>query len=212
MSSNNSKMNSRSQSGKPSSKSVNANQKVLDPYNDNDESSAKDSPISLDNKDQRRKIQINIGDQDDIESGNSLEEERENKESPVNKSIIDKNLNDSNTRLKNETNINEIINDNKDNNSKNSQREVTPMINHLERKDSESKKSNLQKFLNMSKSKDNIDEEIENKNDEELKKPKDKHVHYEESNRLKLLDDKEKKGKIFSYIFLLIRLFNTFIK
>ena len=212
MSSNNSKKNSRIQSGKSSLKRININKKVFDPYNDDIDSLARNSPISLNNKGSQRKIKINISDQDDIENRNDVSIKEEKIESPVNKSIADKNLNDSKTNLKSELNISDKNEESKSLNENSIQREVSGIIKDNEKNYSESKKSNfLRETLKIRKSLDQGDDEIKIKyKSVDFKENQDKHVNYEESNRLKLLDNNANKGEFFSKEIIFIFIYGHF--
>lgn len=192
MSSNNINANSRIQSGKQSSKSANMSIKVIDPYNEDKEPSIRDRPASNMNKNHKRKIQINIGDQDDIESGNSVSEHNDKKESPINKSVIDKDLNDSNTHLKGE----KKEYDNNNLNEKSIEREVSALMKDSDKNNIESKKSSLRKTQSIKKSEDQAEEEIKFKNIENNENKNNKNVHFDESNRLNMLDDNANKGKL----------------
>jgi len=212
MSSNNSKKNSRIQSGKSSLKRININKKVFDPYNEEIESSDRNSPISLSNKGSQRHIQINILDQDDIESRNDVSIKEKKIESPVNNSILDKNLNDSKINLKFEQNIADKNEESKSLNENSIRREVSGTIKDKEKDYSEREKSNvLRETQKIRNSLDQGDDEIKIKyKSVDFKENQDKHVNYEESNRLKLLDNNANKGEFFSKEIIFIFIYGHF--
>jgi len=184
MSSNNIKFNSRLQLGvKPPSKSKNISKQVIDPINEQKLASARQSRASDNNNFPRNEIKILLGDQDEVESGNSVLDEKSKKEFSDSNSVKDKSLDDSKSHLKSGPKRADKIEENQNSIEK----EVCPSM----KKDNESKKSNIKN----SNSKSNVQSEEQIKltsNNENMEHNSDNHknAQFEESNKIMLNEGK----------------------